>query len=131
MSTATATTNPRRGLLRLFLKSPLFLYRIHMQWLLSKHYILLIHRGRKSGRIYRTVVEVISEKDGELFISSGWGTRSDWYRNITSGGAVEVRTRKGSFAPQIRVLDSDEALNRHIEYMSERPRAARFALALT
>jgi deazaflavin-dependent oxidoreductase (nitroreductase family) len=54
--------------------------------------IVLVHRGRKSGRVFKTPLEILlddHERD-ELIISPMWGRNSDWYRNVLAGGLVEV-----------------------------------------
>jgi deazaflavin-dependent oxidoreductase (nitroreductase family) len=57
--------------------------------------IVLVHRGRKSGRQYKTPVEVLHddrERD-ELVVSPMFGRTSDWYRNVVAGGLVEIHVR--------------------------------------
>jgi len=54
--------------------------------------IVLVHRGRNSGRVFKTPLEMLlddRERD-ELIISPMWGRNSDWYRNVLAGGLVEV-----------------------------------------
>jgi deazaflavin-dependent oxidoreductase (nitroreductase family) len=57
--------------------------------------IVLVHRGRKSGKLYKTPVEILlddTERD-ELVVSPMLGRNSDWYRNIGAGGLVAVHVR--------------------------------------
>jgi deazaflavin-dependent oxidoreductase (nitroreductase family) len=50
------------------------------------------HRGRRSGRRYRTPVNVFPTKDGYLFALT-YGPDSDWVRNVLAAGGCELRTR--------------------------------------
>jgi hypothetical protein len=51
---------PRPGpVLRRLLRAPSLLYDWHAGWLLGRRFLRLTHRGRRSGRRYRTVLEVV------------------------------------------------------------------------
>ena len=53
-------------------------------------YGVLEHRGRRSGRLYRTPVVVRPTRDG-FVVPTPWGDRTDWYRNIRASGTCVVR----------------------------------------
>ncbi len=53
---------------------------------------LVVHRGRRSGREYRTPVEVFQGRDG-FIIALTYGPDTDWLRNIQAAGGGELRTR--------------------------------------
>ena len=57
--------------------------------------LVLVHRGRKSGKLYKTPVEALMEdaEGGKVVVSPLRGRDSDWYRNIVAGGLVEVHIR--------------------------------------
>jgi deazaflavin-dependent oxidoreductase (nitroreductase family) len=50
------------------------------------------HRGRKSGREYRTPVKVFRRGD-DYVISLPYGSTCDWARNVLAGGACELDIR--------------------------------------
>lgn len=52
-------------------------------------FIVLVHRGRKSGRIYRTPVNY-AEIDGDVYVTAGFGKVADWYRNLMADPHTEV-----------------------------------------
>ncbi|QBD74717.1 nitroreductase family deazaflavin-dependent oxidoreductase [Ktedonosporobacter rubrisoli] len=108
----TALTRPGKptGLLKLFFKSPLFLYRWHLGWLLGHRFLMFTHIGRKSGRRLQTVVEVVKYDPvtQESVIVAGYGTISDWYRNLQAHPAVEVQIGFKRYVPQQRLLTSEE-----------------------
>jgi deazaflavin-dependent oxidoreductase (nitroreductase family) len=106
-------SGPRRPgpLLGPLLRAPAFLYSIGAGRLLGHRFLLLTHRGRRSGRSYRTVLEVIEWEPaaGEAVVMSGFGPRSNWYLNALAGGAQEVRIGRLAFAPETRQIEAGEA----------------------
>ncbi len=53
-------------------------------------YGVLLHRGRRSGKTYRTPV-VVRPIDGGFIIPMPWGEGTDWARNIRAAGECSVR----------------------------------------
>jgi deazaflavin-dependent oxidoreductase (nitroreductase family) len=96
---------------RAFFRAPLKLYDWHLGWLLGHRFLRLTHLGRRSGRRYRTVLEVIgrNRETGEVVVVSGFGPGSDWYRNILAHPALEVVIGRERFAPTQRILSEPEA----------------------
>jgi deazaflavin-dependent oxidoreductase (nitroreductase family) len=94
------------------LKLPAALYSAHLGWLLGHRFLLLNHRGRRTGRAYRTVLEVVAwdAVRREAVVMSGFGRGSQWYRNVLAVDPVEVRVARLRFAPRVRALDEDEAV---------------------
>jgi deazaflavin-dependent oxidoreductase (nitroreductase family) len=64
-----------------------------------RHNYLLQVRGRKSGKIYSTPVDVL-EVAGERFLVAPRG-RTQWVRNAEAAGQVTLK--KGSFRQEFRV----------------------------
>jgi deazaflavin-dependent oxidoreductase (nitroreductase family) len=50
------------------------------------------HVGRRSGRIYRTPVNLFRREDGYV-ISLTYGADSQWVRNVLAAGGVDIETR--------------------------------------
>ncbi len=65
----------RRRLIRVLLRGPVLLYDWNLGWLLGSRFLLVTHVGRRSGRRYRTVLEVIGRlsASGEFVVVSGSG----------------------------------------------------------
>src|SRR5213594_3234792 len=53
-------------------------------------YVLLRHRGRRSGREYATPV-VALHVPGGFAIPMAFGEGADWYRNIIATGSATIR----------------------------------------
>jgi deazaflavin-dependent oxidoreductase (nitroreductase family) len=96
------------------LRMPGVLDRKGTRWMLQAlspaPVIVLVHRGRKSGRVYKTPVEILVEyrERGELIVSPMWGRDSDWYRNVVAGGLLEVHVRGEERQVEWRELDEAE-----------------------
>jgi deazaflavin-dependent oxidoreductase (nitroreductase family) len=72
--------------------------------------IILVNRGRKSGRLYKTPLSVLHEDPGrgELVVGPMWGRDADWYRNVIAGGLVEIHVRGEKRQVEWRELDEAE-----------------------
>jgi deazaflavin-dependent oxidoreductase (nitroreductase family) len=72
--------------------------------------IVLVHRGRKSGRLYKTPVSILVEdpERGEIVVSPMWSKETDWYLNVVAGGLVEARVRGEARQVEWRELDEAE-----------------------
>jgi deazaflavin-dependent oxidoreductase (nitroreductase family) len=51
--------------------------------------MVIKHRGRKSGKEYLTPVNY-AIVDGEIYCTAGFGSMSDWYRNMLVNPQVEL-----------------------------------------
>jgi deazaflavin-dependent oxidoreductase (nitroreductase family) len=72
---------------------------------------MLSHVGRVSGRPYQTVLEVVAfdPRTDRSVVMSGWGGRSDWYRNVLASGRAEITIGRRTLGVQPGVLDGPEA----------------------
>jgi deazaflavin-dependent oxidoreductase (nitroreductase family) len=52
---------------------------------------IVVHRGRKSGRLYRTPVNVFHIPQGFL-IALTYGSESEWVKNVLAAGRCELET---------------------------------------
>jgi len=53
---------------------------------------VITHRGRRSGRTYRTPVNVFRRGDEYLFFAT-YGSEVDWVQNVLAAGGCSLRTR--------------------------------------
>ena len=115
------------GLLRWFLRAPIWLYRYRLGWLLGQRFLMLTHLGRKSGQPHNTVIEVVShdEQSGAYFVAAAWGEHSDWYCNLRKNPAVKVQVGNRSFEARADQLPVSEAEGRLWDYAQRHPAALR------
>ncbi|MCX2934495.1 nitroreductase family deazaflavin-dependent oxidoreductase [Mycobacterium sp. CVI_P3] len=86
-------------------RAPAWFYGHGLGWLLTGRMLCLTHVGRR----YRTVLEVVGRRGDEIYVVAGWGSSSDWYRNIQATPPVEVASGRRAFVPAWRRLDAAEA----------------------
>jgi len=55
-------------------------------------FAIVIHIGRRSGRVHRTPVNVFRDGDRYVFALT-CGRDSDWVRNVLAAGRCEIETR--------------------------------------
>lgn len=90
-----AEGEPRKKLFRVLNFFQIFMWRMGMgRWMsmfpsTTGTYLVLTHFGRKSGKKYRTPVN-FSHHEGDIYITAGFGSVSDWYQNIMANPQVEV-----------------------------------------
>ncbi len=91
---------------------PIWLYRLRLGWLVGHRFLLLTHRGRKSGKLRQTVLEVVHYDPAtrESAVLSAYGARADWYQNIQAHRPIEVQTGGSRYTPQYRLLEAVERL---------------------
>jgi deazaflavin-dependent oxidoreductase (nitroreductase family) len=116
------------------MRAPAVFDRRGFRWLLGAFspapIVVLVHRGRRSGRMYRTPVEAIAgdPEQGEVVVSPLWGERSDWYRNVLAGGLVEAHVRGDSRQLEWRQLSEEEKREAISAYRREHPLYSRAIL---
>jgi deazaflavin-dependent oxidoreductase (nitroreductase family) len=118
---------PPRGLARLAFRLPIWLYRLRLGWILGTRFVLLTHTGRKSGLPRRTVLEVVryNKATGACIIASGWGTRSDWFQNITENPKITFQVRNKPTAGIAERLSSEAGGKELLDYALSHPMAFR------
>lgn len=124
------TQSPPRGLSRLLARLPILLYRANLGWLLGKRFLLLHHLGRKTGKLRRVVLEVLRFDQGVFIISSGWGEKADWYRNLLVSPHTEIQVGSETHEVTAQFLTYRES-DRELElYARRHPIASRVLLNL-
>ena len=103
-------------------KLPNLLYRLHLGWLLGKRFMQLLHVGRRSGKVRRTVLAVLrfDPDTKEILAVSAW-KGSDWYYNIQASPALRVETGNVRYVPDQRTLSAEEITTAFMEYRRQHP----------
>ena len=55
-------------------------------------FAIVVHTGRRSGRMYRTPVNAFRDKN-DYIIALTYGAARDWVRNVQAAGGCELLTR--------------------------------------
>lgn len=122
-------TGPRRWLFR----APLLAYRARLGWLLGHRLVMLVHRGRTSGRWRQVVVEVVVRHPatGAVTVASGYGPTSNWYRNLLADPDAHIVLGARRHAVRARPLPAEEGGDLMVDYARRRPRSARMVARQT
>ena len=117
------TTGPRRWLFR----TPLLVYRARLGWLFGHRLVMLVHRGRRSGRWRQVVVEVVvrDPKTGAVTVASGYGPGSNWYRNLLADPDAEIVLGSRRLAVRATRVPPEQGGELMVDYAWRRPRSAR------
>ena len=118
---------PPKGLMKWLFKLPNFLYSIGAGTLLGSRFIQITHIGRKSGKVYNTVVEVVKHdpRAQKVWVVSGYKEKSDWLKNVLHHPQIEVNFRgRKSNANAVR-LDGESASQILLNYAHQHPFAMR------
>jgi hypothetical protein len=83
-------------LLKVFFRAPAFMYRLGLGRMLGKRFVAVTHRGRKSGQLRETVLEVLvfDPDDKETVVVSAYGTRAEWTTSPSSVFSLLTRPEK-------------------------------------
>ena len=114
------------GLFKWFLQAPTRLYRAHLGFLMGNRFVMVEHRGRRSGTLYRTVLEVAGRypEKNEWIVTSGTGPKADWYQNLQAGNLDVVWIGSKRSEATVRFLEADEAAKVFHEYETAHPKTA-------
>jgi deazaflavin-dependent oxidoreductase (nitroreductase family) len=93
-------------------------------------YGVLAHRGRRSGKLFRTPVVVRPTPDG-FVIPMPWGETTDWCRNIRAAGGCQVRWKGRDYTlVEPRVIDATSAETTFNQFQSRMMRRLKIHQAL-
>ena len=114
------------GIKKWLMQSPKWLYRARLGFVFGQRFLLLEHRGRKSGTLYQTPLEVAyhNPETDEYVVTSGRGVKADWYRNIQAKPAVAIWIGSSRYPTMQRFLPTEEAVDVMKNYEREHPRTA-------
>jgi deazaflavin-dependent oxidoreductase (nitroreductase family) len=116
---------PPTGLIAWLFRLPVYVYRARLGFVFRSKFLMLVHRGRKTGQVRRTVLEVMGRNAEEYVVMTGWGRGSQWYRNIEANPPLEVHVGRRRFTPETRFLSDDEAAKVLDAYATRRPKDMR------
>ncbi len=110
-------------------KAPLWFYQLGLGWVLGNRLLQITHRGRRSGLLRRTVLEVLhyDPQTREVLVVCGWGGKTDWYRNIEHEPALEIRIGRVRYKPVQELLSLEETVREVLAFFGHHPREVSFA----
>lgn len=117
---------PPHGFGRWLARAPRYLYLMGLGRLLGKRFVLLAHRGRRTGLTRQTVLEVVDTDSTSLLVAAAWGERSDWFQNVKANPSVAITSgRRRDVRAIATVLDTSDATRVFERYRVNHKSAAR------
>lgn len=106
---------------------PIPLFRIGLGPVFGKRLLLLHHTGRATGLDHRVVLEVVAHDaiGGSWTVASGFGPRSDWYRNLCAEPKTVIQFGNQHYAVTAHFLMRDDGVEIMARYGRRHPRTAR------
>jgi deazaflavin-dependent oxidoreductase (nitroreductase family) len=105
-------------------RAPIWIYKARAGSLFGSRILMLEHIGRKSGARRYTVLEVVDHPAPDTYVvASGFGRKSQWFRNIQAN--PRVRVYAGGHPPAAataRVFNQQQADRTLAAYRSRHPR---------
>lgn len=123
MAEKVRDVKPPRGLARLGWRSMIYVYRLGLGGLFGERMLLLNHTGRRSGRPRQAVLEVVHHdpRTGAYIVASGFGEKSDWFRNVTAHPAVTIQVGSKTMPARAERLSVEEAADILLDYNRRHP----------
>lgn len=118
---------PPRGLARLGWRAPIWFYRLGLGRLLGRRFVLLNHIGRKSGQPRQAVLEVVhhNKETGAYVVASGFGEKSDWYRNVMAHPEITIQVGRKRISARAVRLPLPQATEIMLDYNRRHPATLR------
>jgi deazaflavin-dependent oxidoreductase (nitroreductase family) len=119
---------PRNPIARAILRMPVLIFQLRLGAIFGGRMLLLETVGRTTGRVRRTVIEVVraDPPTHQYWVIAAWGRESDWYRNALANPPRVVDTgRDRLVAPSVHELNEPERLELLREYQAQNPRVAK------
>lgn len=118
---------PPKGLSRLLWRAPIWIYRLGLGGLIKKRMLLLHHTGRKSGLPRQNVLEIVDHDQvtGTYYVASGFGKKSDWYKNIVKQPDVTITVGRVETPVMAVPLPPEESGQALVDYAHRNPTAAK------
>jgi deazaflavin-dependent oxidoreductase (nitroreductase family) len=111
---------PSSPFMKRLLKLPILFYRLGLGWLVGRIFMIITTIGRKSVQPRRTPIE-FHEFKGRRYVFSGWGTKTDWYRNLEAHPHITIQTWRGAESVFAHRLTSDAELAASFEFAVSNP----------
>ena len=118
-------------LLRTLFRLPLVLYRLGLGSLMGMQ-ILLTTIGRRTGRHYKVVVDIIEydKSKATYYISAAYGPSADWYLNLRANPIVQAQVGRRKFTVRTTTLPLDEAEDILAKFARRHPHYVRVMMHL-
>jgi deazaflavin-dependent oxidoreductase (nitroreductase family) len=110
------------------MRVPRPLYHRGWGWMLDHVFLLIAHRGRKTGMRRETVAMALAYDPDtrEAVVFSAWGPNTEWIRNLRAHPALQIEIGRDAYVPEQRFLSDDESVAVVREFQRRHPWRTRF-----
>lgn len=105
------------------MRVPRPLYHRGWGWMLDHTFLLIVHRGRKTGKQRETVAMALAYDPDtrEAVVFSAWGASTEWIRNLRAHPALQIQIGRQTYVPEQRFLTEDESVAVVREFQRRHP----------
>ena len=114
------------------MRVPRPLYHRGWGWMLDHIFLLIAHRGRKTGKRRETVAMPLTYDPDtrEAVVCSAWGPNTEWIRNLRAHPALQIQIGREAYVPEQRFLSEDESVAVVREFQLRHPWRTRLFAAI-
>jgi deazaflavin-dependent oxidoreductase (nitroreductase family) len=114
------------------MRMPRPLYHRGWGWMLDHLFLLIAHRGRKTGKRRETVAMPLTYDPDtrEAVVCSAWGPNTEWIRNLRAHPALQIQIGREAYVPEQRFLSEDESVAVVCEFRRRHPWRTRLFAAI-
>lgn len=120
---------------KFFFKVPVFLHKMGLggwERLLGAKWMLITHIGRKSGKRYDSMVDVMDydKANDTFYIEAAYGARADWYKNIQANPVFEAEVGRRKFKARAGALTTEGTGEMLVQFYRSKPAYTRSVMAM-
>lgn len=82
---------------------------------------MLEHKGRKTGQIRRTTLEVVANHPDAVYVAAAWGAEAQWLRNVMADQRVTFYLGTRKYETVAKMVSDEQAVELMREYAEEHP----------
>lgn len=112
-----------KGWKRFLFRAPIAFYRAGLGFILGQRFVMLEHKGRKTGETRRTVLETVVNDPDAVYVAAAWGARAQWLRNVEDDPHVVVHLGSRRYESRAEMVGGDDAEKLMRRYAAEHPAA--------
>lgn len=109
------------GWRRLLFRSPIPIFRAGLGFLFGSRLTMLEHKGRKTGQIRRTILEVAANHPDAVYVAAAWGAEAQWLKNVMADPRVTFYVGARKYETVAEMVSDEQALELMGEYAEEHP----------
>jgi len=122
-------------ILKFFFKVPVILHKMGLggwEHLIGAQWMLITHTGRKSGKRYDSMVDVMDydKATDTYYIEAAYGARADWYKNIQANSVFEAKVGRRKFKASAGALTTKGASEMLVQFYRSKPAYTRSVMAM-